>query len=104
MHNPTVTLMLTTPGECAELGRQIARKLTAATGPTVLFVPLRGVSMIATEGQAFHDPAADEALFGALRENLAPNVEVHELDTDVNDPAFAEAMANRLHELVQEQR
>jgi hypothetical protein len=25
---------------------------------------------------------------------------VHELDTDVNDPAFAEAMANRLHELI----
>jgi len=104
VHNPTVTLMRTTSEECAELGRQIARKLTAATGPTVLFVPLRGVSMIATEGQAFHDPAADEALFGALRENLAPNVEVHELDTDVNDPGFAEAMANRLHELVQEQR
>jgi uncharacterized protein (UPF0261 family) len=101
IHNPTVTLMRTTPEECAELGRQIAYKLSAATGPTVLFVPLKGVSMIATEGQAFHDAAADEALFGALRENLGPNVELHEVDTDVNDPAFAEAMAERLHALIE---
>ena len=101
VHNPTITLMRTTPEECAELGRRIARKLSAATGPTALFVPLKGVSMIAVEGEPFHDPAADEALFSALRENLGPNVELHELDLDVNDPAFADAMANRLHEMVQ---
>jgi uncharacterized protein (UPF0261 family) len=96
--------MRTTPEECAELGRQIARKLSAATGPTALFVPLKGVSMIATEGQAFYDSAADDALFGTLREGLGAKVEVHELDTDVNDPTFAEAMADRLHELIQEAR
>jgi uncharacterized protein (UPF0261 family) len=103
VHNPTVTLMRTTPAECAELGRRIARKLSAATGPTVLFVPLKGVSMIATEGGPFHDAAADEALFSALREGLADSVELHELDLDVNDPAFADAMANRLHELISDQ-
>jgi uncharacterized protein (UPF0261 family) len=103
VHNPTVTLMRTTPEECAELGRRIARKLSAATGPTALFVPLRGVSMIATEGGPFHDDTADEALFGALRKGLADNVELHEVDADVNDPAFAEAMANRLHDMVHDQ-
>jgi uncharacterized protein (UPF0261 family) len=102
VHNPTVTLMRTTPEECAELGRQIARKLSAATGPTALFVPLKGVSMIATEGGPFHDAAADEALFSAVREGVGDNVELHELDLDVNDPAFADAMANRLHELIEE--
>jgi uncharacterized protein (UPF0261 family) len=101
VHNPTVTLMRTTPEECAELGRRIAQKLSAATGPTALFVPLEGVSMIATEGGPFHDPAADEALFTALRGGLGDNVELHELDLDINDPAFADAMANRLHEMIQ---
>src|SRR5215204_2656565 len=100
-HNPTVTLMRTTPAECAELGRRIARKLNSARGPVTLFVPLRGVSMIAVEGQPFHDAAADEALVGALREHLDPSVDVRELDTDINDPAFAQAMADRLHELVE---
>jgi uncharacterized protein (UPF0261 family) len=100
VHNPTVTLMRTTPAECAELGRQIGRKLSAAQGATVLFVPLKGVSMIAVEGQPFHDAAADDALVAGLHETLAPSVEVHELDTDINDPAFALAMADRLHELI----
>jgi uncharacterized protein (UPF0261 family) len=103
VHNPTVTLMRTTPEECAELGRRIARKLSAATGPTALFVPLQGVSMIATEGGPFHDGAADEALFSALRKGLGENVELHELDLDVNDPAFADAMANRLDEMINDQ-
>jgi uncharacterized protein (UPF0261 family) len=98
-HNPTVTLMRTTPEESAELGRRIARKLNAATGPVTLFVPLRGVSMIAVAGGPFHDAKADEALLQALREELDPSVDVRELDLDINDPAFATAMAERLHEL-----
>ena len=101
VHNPTVTLMRTTPEECAELGRTIGRKLSEATGPTVLFIPHGGVSMIATPGQPFHDAAADEALVAGLRETLGDSVEVHERSEDVNDPAFATAMADRLHELIQ---
>jgi uncharacterized protein (UPF0261 family) len=103
-HNPTVTLMRTTPDECAELGRRVARKLSAAKGPTALFIPLRGISMIATKGQPFHDQAADDALFSAVREGLSPNVELHELDTDINDPEFALATSTRLHEMLQECR
>jgi uncharacterized protein (UPF0261 family) len=98
-HNPTVTLMRTTPEECAELGRVIAEKLNQAQGPLTLFVPLKGVSLIATEGQVFHDPAADEALFGALRDHLDPDVDLQELDLDVNDPEFARALADRLDAL-----
>src|SRR3954464_2281184 len=79
VHNPTVTLMRTTPAECAELGRTIGRKLSAATGPTALFVPLKGVSTIAVEGGPFHDAAADEALLAGLHETLDERVEVHEL-------------------------
>jgi uncharacterized protein (UPF0261 family) len=102
VHNPTITLMRTTPEECREIASIIARKLNAATGPTVLYVPLGGVSAIATEGQVFHDPEADEALFSTLRELVdASRVEVHEVDADVNDPRFALAMADRLHELIE---
>jgi uncharacterized protein (UPF0261 family) len=103
VHNPTITLMRTTVEENAELGRRIADKLNGADSPTVLFVPLKGVSAIDIDGQPFRDAEADEALFGALREGIdSSKVEVHEVDADVNDPAFATAMANRLHELVQE--
>jgi uncharacterized protein (UPF0261 family) len=88
--------MRTTREECAELGRRIARKLSDATGPTALFVPLGGVSMIDAEGQPFHDPEADAALFDALRAGLADSVEVIEMDCNINDEAFATAMADKL--------
>jgi uncharacterized protein (UPF0261 family) len=100
VHNATVTLMRTTPAECLELGRQIGRKLSRATGPVVLFVPLRGVSAIAVEGQVFHDAEADAALLRGLEETLPATIERHDIDTDINDPAFAHAMADRLDQLI----
>jgi uncharacterized protein (UPF0261 family) len=57
--------------------------------------------MIDAEGMPFHDPEADAALFGALRANLDRSVvELHELDLNINDPAFADAMADRLLEML----
>jgi uncharacterized protein (UPF0261 family) len=101
VHNPSVTLMRTTPAECAELGRRIARKLAAATGPVSLHIPLRGVSMIDAEGEPFHDPDADAALFAALREGLdGSRVEIVEHDANINDEEFATAMADRLDEFL----
>jgi uncharacterized protein (UPF0261 family) len=100
VHNPTVTLMRTTPEECAELGRRLGAKLSAATGPVALFVPLRGISAISGEGAPFYDADADAALRDGLHETLAPSVEVHEIDAHVNDPAFALAMAARLDEFL----
>ena len=54
--------------------------------------------MIDADGQPFHDPEADEALFAALREGLDARVELVEMDCNVNDPEFAEAMADKLDE------
>ena len=98
VHNPTVTLMRTTPEEMAELGRRIATKLAAATGPTELFIPLRGVSAIDVEGGPFRDAEADATLFAELHAGLAGSgVVVHELDQAINDPGFGAAMARALH-------
>lgn len=98
-HNATVTLMRTTAEESAELGRRIAAKLNAATGPVTLFIPRGGVSLIDVPGQPFHDPDADAALFEALTRNIGMNVDVQESDGAINDPDFAVAMAERIHQL-----
>jgi uncharacterized protein (UPF0261 family) len=101
IHNPQVTLMRTTPAECAQLGEIIAKKLNKTTGPTALFVPLKGVSAIDVEGMPFHDPIADAALFDALRKHLdRTKVELVELDMAINDPAFADAMVDRLQKMI----
>ena len=52
--------------------------------------------MIDREGQPFHDPAADEALFTSLRSVLNPNIRVRELDAHINDAEFAHALADEL--------
>jgi uncharacterized protein (UPF0261 family) len=97
-HNANVTLMRTTPAECAELGRRLAHKLNEARGPVTLFIPLCGLSSISAPGQVFHDPDADAALIGAIRRTIAGHVAVREIDTDINDPTFATAMADALHD------
>ena len=66
VHNSTITLMRTTPEECAELGRQIGEKLNAANGAGGPVHSTRGVSAIAVRGGVFDDPVADAALVDAL--------------------------------------
>lgn len=97
-HNPTVTTVRTNAEENARFGRLVAEKLNRATGPLTVFLPLRGTTQYSSPGQVFNDPAADQALFASLRANLDPAVEVIEMDTDINDPAFGLAMAEKLDE------
>jgi uncharacterized protein (UPF0261 family) len=95
-HNPTITLMRTTPEENDRLGKEIAEKASAARGPTAILVPLQGVSAIDKEGGPFWWPEADAALFQSIRNWVAPSVQVIELDLHVNDPAFARTAAETL--------
>jgi uncharacterized protein (UPF0261 family) len=101
VHNPQVTLMRTTPQENAAIGRIIAEKLNAATGPTALALPLGGLSLLDAEGEDFRDPEADAALFDALGEHLDDDVELIEREENINDDSFALAIARRLEEFVE---
>lgn len=95
-HNPQVTLMRTSPEECAQLGKIIAGKINLSTGPVTVLLPRQAISVISAPGQPFHDPAADQALFDALKANLRAGLEVIEMDCAINDPKFAEACAQTL--------
>jgi uncharacterized protein (UPF0261 family) len=101
VHNPSITVIRTTEAECAELGRRVAAKLRAATGPTAVCVPLRGLSTLGAPGGPYHDPGADRALFSALREGLRGSAaRLYDYDTHINDPAFGRAAADRLHAMI----
>ncbi|HAV62168.1 MAG TPA: hypothetical protein DCY13_07360 [Verrucomicrobiales bacterium] len=97
-HNPQVTLMRTSPQENADLGRIVGEKLSGSIGPVTFLIPAQAISVISAPGQAFHDPAADAALFGALKKTLRSDIPVIEMEAAINDPAFAEACANALLE------
>ncbi|KIJ69145.1 hypothetical protein HYDPIDRAFT_36233 [Hydnomerulius pinastri MD-312] len=100
-HNATVTLMRTTPEECQRLGEIMVEKLEKALpDKTHIILPLRGLSGIDIDGGPFYDVEADEALLNALRLGRL-QCSVEEIDTDINDPSFAEVAALALHRMIQ---
>jgi uncharacterized protein (UPF0261 family) len=100
-HNPTVTLMRTTPQECSAIGEFIARKLNAMAGPVRFLIPEGGVSAIDRPGQPFHDPEADRALFAAIEQSFRSggNRRLQRLPLHINDEAFADALVAAWHEI-----
>ena len=88
-------------GECGDrrLDRRAAQPLP---GPVRFLLPLGGVSAIDAPGQPFHDPAADEALFQALRRDLRQTADrqLIELPLHINDPEFAAALVREFRAIV----
>jgi len=101
-HNPNVTLMRTTPDECARIGAWIGSKLNACDGEVRFLIPEQGVSAIDIEGGPFWDPTADDALFYAIEATVieTPKRRVQRLPFHINDPAFARAAVAVFHEIV----
>lgn len=100
-HNAQVTLMRTSPQECARIGEWIAAKLNACEGPLHFLLPLHGVSALDIEGGPFHDPEASAALFDALELGLqqSEHRRLVKLDCHINDPAFAAAAVAAFREI-----
>lgn len=88
--NPNVTLMRTDIDENRQMGEMIAAAANASTGPVAILLPLQGVSQLDSPGGQFWDPAADAACYDAIKANLKPGIPVHEIDCNINDPAFAD--------------
>lgn len=87
--------MRTTVVENRKLGEEIARNAAAATGPTCMMIPLKGVSAVDQAERAFDDPDARQALYDVIRATHGA-VELIELDNHINDTAFAAAAAQQL--------
>jgi uncharacterized protein (UPF0261 family) len=101
VHNDQVTLMRTTPAESKAIGEWIVGRVNRMDGSVRFLLPLGGVSMIDAPGQPFHDVAADDALFAAIRSgwSKAKNRQLIEIDANINDPKFAAAAVDALREI-----
>lgn len=99
--NPNVTLLRTNAEENKKIGEMIAAAANAATAPVVILIPLRGVSQLDSPGGAFWDPLADRACFEAIKKNLKPGIPVIEMDNNVNDPEFADRVAETLLDMLE---
>ncbi len=101
VHNAHVTLMRTTADENRRIGAFIVERLNQMQGPVRFLLPSKGVSAIDAEGQVFHDPEADTALFDAIKQGWqpAPQRKLIEINAHINDPAFATAAVAAFEEM-----
>lgn len=98
--NPDVTLLRTNEAENWQIGRMLAEAVNLATAPVAIFLPLRGVSMLDSEGGEFWNPVADKACFDAIKQHLRTDIPVYELDCNINDPVFSDAVTDKLLEFL----
>jgi uncharacterized protein (UPF0261 family) len=98
--NPNITLMRTTIQENARLGKILADKADRSKAPVAFFLPLKGVSQLDAPGKEFWNPEADRALFDAIKANVRSDIPVYELDNNINDAAFVDAMTDKLLEFL----
>ena len=100
-HNPNVTLMRTTPEECARIGRFIVDKLNRMEGPVRFLIPEGGVSLIDAAGKPFWDPDADRVLFDTISSGFraGTNRKLVRLPHNINDQAFCDALVASFEEI-----
>jgi uncharacterized protein (UPF0261 family) len=98
--NPAVTLLRTNAEENRQMARAFAKHANAASGPVAFLLPMQGVSILDGDGERFCDRAADQAFFDTLRQQLNATIPVHELDTNINDPAFSSRAVELMLELL----
>jgi len=101
VHNPSVTLMRTTPEENARIGRWIGERLNRMDGPVRFFLPQGGLSALDAPGRPFWDPEADAELFRALENTVRQtgSRRLIRLPQHINDPRFAAAVVAEFRRL-----
>lgn len=98
--NPNVTLLRTNVEENTRIGEMIAAAANAATAPVAIVLPLKGVSMLDSEGDDFWDPEADQACYDAIKQNIKSGIPVIEMDHNINDREFADKVAETLLDML----
>jgi uncharacterized protein (UPF0261 family) len=97
-HNDEVTAVRLSSPELNRMAQLLAERVNDATGPVAVLIPARGFDSYDHVDGPFADAEADAEFIRVLSASLdhAPDV----LDADINDPVFADAVAERFLALV----
>jgi uncharacterized protein (UPF0261 family) len=90
----------TTVEEMETIANAVAEKLNQYPNKNLVkfVVPKKGFSSISIEGGALYDPLADKAFVDVLRKHLDPGIKIVEVNTDINNSQFAQAVFEALKE------
>ena len=89
-HNRLLSSVMMSPDQRREMAHEMCAKLSSATGPTTLFLPLQGGNEWDRPGGPLSDPAGLAAFIDELRAHCPENVNLVEIDCHINDAAFTD--------------
>jgi len=102
VHNPTLTLVRLTHEELRDVGRVTAEKLNRSTGPTRVFIPLKGFCDPDREGRPLWDPEGNQVFIESLEEAVRTDIPVVKLDAHINDGDFIDTVVKAFITLMEE--
>jgi len=86
--------------ETLSLAGQLSGKLNRGPSTNRLIIPLGGWSEADRKGGPLYDPEMRDAFIEKLKEDLAPEVHLLEVNCHINDPAFAELASSMMREML----
>jgi uncharacterized protein (UPF0261 family) len=81
------------PEELKQVAVAFAEKLNMARGTVKVIIPLRGWSAVDVPGAPTYDPGEDRLFTEQLQEKLHKEIEVLQVDANLEDASFADAVA-----------
>jgi uncharacterized protein (UPF0261 family) len=103
-HSPQITDVRLNADEMAEVGREVARRLSLANADADFLIPTGGYDSYAIAGGPFHDPESDAAFVRELKAGVPHGVRIIERATHINDPEFAVEAAEMLCRRIEKSR
>jgi uncharacterized protein (UPF0261 family) len=91
----------TSADEMRQVAKVVAEKLNKHPNRKLVkfLVPTRGFSTLGAAGGPLHEPETDRAFLDELKKQFDPEIQVIEVDTHLNTPAFASAIVNAFRDV-----
>ncbi len=93
VHNAQMTCFAPTPDEMRAAAREMIERLNRAMGPVIVVLPTKGFSRPNQEGAPLYVPEGNQAVLDEFRSTLHPRIPILILNLHINDPKFADVVA-----------
>ncbi|MBN1139164.1 MAG: Tm-1-like ATP-binding domain-containing protein [Anaerolineae bacterium] len=101
VHNAQMTCFAPTADEMVAAAREMIERLNRALGPVVVVLPARGFSRPNREGDGLYVPEGNRAVIAEFQAALRPEIPVVVAGLHLNDPPFADLVAEAMARLLQ---
>ena len=103
-HNDKPDMIRTKPEDGLRIGKFMCEHLNNNHAPCAVYLPMRSLSSLDEAGGLTCDDEARRLLYESISLNAGKNVNIVEMDCNINDPVFSEAMAECLCQMLQKDK